>query len=113
MENFSIVPSCTRKERIKETKAEEEVITSDKLIIDAYAKAVHIGSPKQIAITGMPDGYAKEDIVFSSSYSYIARVEANCTVTAICSGSADITISTKDGKYYAKCSILVPVENPA
>lgn len=113
MENFSIVPSCTRKERIKETKVEEEVITSDKLIIDAYAKAVHIGSPKQIAITGMPDGYAKEDIVFSSSDSSIARVDANGNVTAICSGSAVITISTKDGKYYAKCSILVPVENPA
>lgn len=112
MENFSIVPSCTRKERIKDTKA-EEVITSDKLLIDAYAKAVHIGSNKQIAITGMPAGYAKEDIVFSSSDSSIASVDQSGTVTALRSGSAVITISTSDGKYYAKCSILVPVENPA
>lgn len=113
MENFSIVPSCTRKERIKDTKAEEEVITSDKLIIDAYAKAVHIGNAKQITITGMPSGYAQSDIVFSSSDSSIASVDQSGNVTAHASGSAIITISTKDGKYYAKCNILVPVENPA
>lgn len=113
MENFNIVCACTRKERIKETSAEEEVITSDKLLIDAYAKAVHIGSPKQITITGIPSGYTAKDITFASSDSSIASVDGNGTVTANSSGSAVITVSTKDGKYYVKCNILVPVENPA
>lgn len=112
LENLQIVESCTRKERGKQPEMQEPV-SSERILIDAYAKAVHLGSPAAVQIRALPDGYTMKDIEFVSSDPSVATADSSGLVTAHRSGSTEITVRTSDGKHTAVCSILVPVEEPA
>lgn len=112
LENFRVTDSCTRKDR-KQVMKVQETVTTDRILIDAYARAVHIGEPEKIRVRGIPSGYTEKEIVYVSADPSVASVSADGLVTAHASGSTEVTVQTADGKFSAVCSILVPVETEA
>ena len=106
LENFHFVNACTR-------KGSTQVITNDavkvtgKITLERYAYAIAVNGYRTIHVTGMPEGYSTQDLVYESSNPDIAVVSENGRVTGRASGSAEITITTADGRHSAYVSILV------
>lgn len=83
--------------------------------ISQYAVALDIGDSASISITTLPKGYATSDIKWETEDTTIANIQSNvgngsCDVVAISSGVTYVSISTLDGKYSLKCSIIVKNE---
>ncbi len=109
IENMQFVSKCTRKDRIMPESA-DPLLISKRITLNKYAFTVHIGETKQIGITGMPDGYHEDELVFSSSDASVASVSQDGTVSAIAPGSAVIRIATPDDLHEITCNVIVPEE---
>lgn len=109
LENFQFVSKCTRKDREKSVAMDSLKVTK-KITLQNYSMIVHIGKNQQINITGLPEGYSKSNLVYTSNAGEVASVNANGIITANKSGSAVITISTSDGNHSIQCNVLVPME---
>lgn len=107
MENFQFVQACTREEREKKVTIDTLKVTK-KICLKEYSMIVRQNKDKQITITGLPEGYTQEDLVFTTSDPDVATVLENGIVSAHKSGSAVITVTTLDGKHYIKCNVVVP-----
>lgn len=107
MENFGFVDKCTRGDRPKIIKKGSD-ISSERLSVAKYSLMIRAGESKKITVTSIPQGYRFSDLVFASADPTVAEADPDGTVTAERSGSTTVTISTSDGKYRIKCSILVP-----
>ena len=107
-ENGQKVDRCTRGEREKKQEKEEELKVTKKITLTRYSMIVRIGEPKGINVTGLPEGYDLNDLVYEVNDSSIASVSLNGTVTALNSGSTYVTIRTADGDHSIQCHILVP-----
>ena len=66
IENMQFVPQCTRKDRILIESA-DPLLVSKRITLAKYSFSVHIGETKTIEVTGMPDGYHEDELVFSSA----------------------------------------------
>ena len=106
LENFHFVSACTRKGSTSVIVNDAPKVTG-KITLERYAYAIGINGYRTIAVTGLPEGYTKEDLVYESADAKIAMVSVNGRVTGKAVGSTEITISTKDGKHTAFVSILV------
>ena len=106
-ENGHAVDHCTRKDRHYLPSA-SGIKTADKIVLENYAMAVHVGKPKTITITALPAGITMKDLVFASENTDIADVSAAGLVTAHKAGSTKINITSRDHKYTISCNILVP-----
>lgn len=109
LENFQFVSKCTRKDREKSI-AVDSLKHTKKITLQNYSMIVHIGKSQQIIITGLPQGYTKSQLVYTSDASEVAGVDGNGMITAVTSGSVVITISTSDSRHYIHCNVLVPME---
>ena len=107
MENFQFVKACTREEREKKVTIDALKVTK-KICLKDYSMIVKQGKEKQIIVTGLPEGYTKNDLVFTTSNGDVATVLENGVVQAMHGGSAVITVTTLDGKHYIKCNVVVP-----
>ena len=105
-ENWHKVNRCTYQDRQK-IKEDNKLQVSGNIVIEKYAMTVGIGETKSLNVLGLPQGYTLDDLIFASEDSKVAVI-AGAKVTAISSGSTNIVISTSDGKYETRCSILVP-----
>ena len=110
IENMQFVPQCTRKDRILIESA-DPLLVSKRITLAKYSFSVHIGETKTIEVTGMPDGYHEDELVFSSSDTAVASVSAGGTILALSPGSAVIRISTPDDLHEITCNVIVPEEN--
>lgn len=106
LENFQFVSKCTRKQREKGTKLETLTVTK-KIKLKEYSMVVHVSKAKQLQIIGLPEGYTKDDLEYLSSNEDVAKTDLNGNVIGKSAGSSVITISTKDGKHYIKCNVIV------
>lgn len=68
---------------------------------------VHVSKAKAIQITGLPEGYTKDDLEYISSNEDVAKTDLNGNVIGKSAGSSVITVSTSDGKHYIKCNVIV------
>lgn len=109
LENFQFVSKCTRKDREKKETMDSLKVTT-KITLQEYSMIVRIGNTKKITITGLPQGYKRSDLVFSSDGAGVASVDTDGNITGVSSGSAVITITTSDSKHYIHCNVLVPME---
>ena len=105
-ENWHKVSKCTYKDRQK-IKDEDKLQVTGNIVIERYAMTVNTGESKNLKVLGLPEGYTMNDLVFASEDEKIA-IAAGTKITAVASGSTNITVSTADGKYQIRCSILVP-----
>ena len=106
MENGQKVAACTRGER-EYRESSEDTVKADALTIAQYAVNLSAGESASLRITGIPEGYSKADLVYTSDHPESASVDSSGRITAIAEGSAVITVSTKDGRYSVKCSACV------
>ncbi len=124
IEGFEVVPECTKDKQNDEKTDEEnsagvdeavidtdfinQIIEVDQyLVISSYYVVVDEGRSDILKVTELPEGYSNSDLVFSSNNTSVATVRNDGTLTAISSGSCNIKVSTKDGKYERYCSIRV------
>ncbi len=108
IENLQFVDHCTRTARAVLSEIEAMNVAS-RICLDKYSVAVHVGESRQINITGLPEGYLKTDLVYSSDDASIATVDAHGIIHAIASGSTVIRIATSDGEHSIACNVLVPM----
>jgi uncharacterized protein YjdB/C1A family cysteine protease len=64
-------------------------------------------STEQLKATILPDYAANKSVKWSSSDDAIATVSSSGLVKGVAPGTADITVTTNDGAYTAKCTVTV------
>ena len=82
-------------------------VTSVKL--DQTALAMKVGDTITLTATVAPKDATDKAVTWSSSDTKIATVDARGKVTAVASGTATITVTTKDGSKKASCTLNVEV----
>lgn len=80
------------------------------LILSEMKTTLNIGDSYYVVIEQYPLGYSLDDIVIESSDPSIVEVDSNGQLKALSTGSVVLTVSTKDGKYMAYCSVTVLLE---
>lgn len=106
IENGVFVKACTRKNQFRLKDKEPSTTNIDKILLDKYAAVIKVNESYSIPIKNLPEGYSKNDLVYSSKDSSIATVNDGI-VYGIKRGACEITISTSDSKYNAALNILV------
>lgn len=83
-----------------------------RIIPDRDSLVMNVGETMAITATIIPEtAYDLNDLVYTSSDSNIAAVDTSGLITAVSEGAANITISTKDGKYACNTTVTVrPVD---
>lgn len=105
-ENWQPVPKCTYQDHQKGEEGDSLRVSSN-IVIENYAVTIPIGETRTLNILAVPVGYTLSDLVFASEDSSVAVAEG-ADIRAVASGSTNVTVSTSDGKYRIRCSILVP-----
>lgn len=78
------------------------------LSISTYSIRLNVGESGVITVK-YPDGYCADDLEWKSSDTSVATVNGG-EIKAISSGSAIVTVISKDGKYSASCAVYVEGE---
>ncbi|MGN0548738.1 MAG: Ig-like domain-containing protein [Acutalibacteraceae bacterium] len=105
--------SCSKTYAEIEIEDEEESTTaydvnkSDTIEISDFALDMAVGESRKLTVEAVPQEYELSDLKFSSDNTGVATIDSNGNVTGVSEGNANITVSTSDGKYSAKCSIFV------
>lgn len=73
--------------------------------------SLYINQSTKLSATIKPSNATNKGVTWSSSNSSIATVDANGNVKALKEGTVTIIVTTKDGKYTAKCTITVSKQN--
>lgn len=74
-----------------------------------------VGDEQKITATVAPGTATNKSVEYSSSDEEVATVDGEGNITAVAEGSADITVTTKDGNKTAKCTVTITekeVEEP-
>ncbi|MBL4937345.1 Ig-like domain-containing protein [Clostridium sp. YIM B02515] len=82
--------------------------------IDKNSLEITVEASANLKAVVAPENTTLKDVIWSSSNSGIAKIDASGKVTAVSEGKADITVTTLDGGFTAKCSVTVkaaPVDN--
>ena len=66
------------------------------------------GDTEKLTATISPSNATNKDVTWTSSNTKVATVDASGNVKAIATGSATITVTTKDGSKKATCNVTVP-----
>ncbi|MBR3228208.1 MAG: hypothetical protein IKF68_06660 [Erysipelotrichaceae bacterium] len=106
IENGVFVDSCTRKGRYRLKDRDRTSLNVDKIILGKYAAVIRANENYTIPLESLPKGYTRNDLIYKTSNSSVASV-SDGIVSGIRQGASEITISTKDGKYYAALNVLV------
>ncbi|MBQ3137067.1 MAG: Ig-like domain-containing protein [Clostridia bacterium] len=77
--------------------------TAETLYVDKY----FVGETLQLKATVLPADATDKTVIWTSSDSSVAKVSSSGTVTAVKSGVALITATTKDGNKTVSCSVTV------
>ena len=69
--------------------------------------SINEGQTFQLTETVSPSNASNKDVSWSSANTSVATVNSSGIVTAVASGSTNITVSTDDGSFTANCSVTV------
>lgn len=69
-----------------------------------------IGDTEKLIADILPKNATVKDVIWTTSNEYIATVDSNGVVTALTSGEAVITVTTKDGGFTDNCIVNVNVD---
>ncbi|WP_051198000.1 starch-binding protein [Butyrivibrio sp. MB2005] len=75
--------------------------------LNKKSKTLKVKASYTLKATIKPKNATITDVTWKSSNKKVAKVDANGKVTAVGKGTAEITVTTKDGKYKATCKIKV------
>ncbi|MGN0341631.1 MAG: Ig domain-containing protein [Roseburia sp.] len=63
----------------------------------------------QLTATVTPDNATNKEVIWTSSNTGVATVDANGKVTAVANGTCTITVTTADGSKTATCTVKVDI----
>ncbi len=107
IENGQFVEKCTRNKRdYIETM---ETPASERIVLDSYAEVLRKGQTYHIVIKALPIDCREDELIYESSDPSVASVVKG-EITAKSSGSARISVQTKNGKHQAYVNILVSTQ---
>lgn len=75
--------------------------------LSEFEKVLKQGDSFTLIATLLPEGVNNTEVEWTSSDTAVATVDANGVVTAVGSGTATITATTKDGGFTASCYVTV------
>lgn len=70
-------------------------------------KLIYVGKSFTPAVTVLPEDASDKTVIWTSSNSKVAKVDATGKITGVSRGFAEITATTADGGFVSKCSIEV------
>ena len=79
----------------------------------ASVKLTEAGETKQIEATVTPEDADNQKVTWVSGDEAVATVDENGLITAVANGTADITVTTDDGKKTAVVQVTVEIPEPA
>ena len=105
-ENWMSVDHCSCEDREKVPNL-EAIQVKKRITLKDYSLISGVGVSTRIQVTGLPEGYTVEDLIYISKNTDIAEVSSAGEVIGKKSGGTDIVIQTKDKKHLVHCHILV------
>ena len=105
-ENWMSVDHCSCEDREKVPNV-EAIQVKKRITLKDYSLISGVGVSTRIQVTGLPEGYTVEDLIYISKNTDIAEVSSVGEVIGKKSGGTDIVIQTKDKKHFVHCHILV------
>lgn len=105
-ENWMSVDHCSCEDREKVPNV-EAIQVKKRITLKDYSLISGVGVSTRIQVTGIPEGYTVEDLIYISKNTDIAEVSSAGEVIGKKSGGTDIVIQTKDKKHLVHCHILV------
>ena len=105
-ENWMSVDHCSCEDREKVSNV-EAIQVKKRITLKDYSLVSGVGVSTRIQVTGLPEGYTVEDLIYISKNTDIAEVSSAGEVIGKKSGGTDIVIQTKDKKHLVHCHILV------
>ena len=88
----------------------KRVINVSSVSLDKTTVNLKKGETVKLNATVAPDDADNKEVTYTSSNSAVAKVDNTGLVTAIASGEAVITVTTKDGSKTASCKVTVAKE---
>ena len=85
----------------------EDTIPVEEIHLSVGNEIINVGNEKQISATVVPIHATDRELVWTSSDTSIATVDANGIVRGIKAGTVTITAKTKDGKVKATCTVTI------
>jgi len=107
IEDGHFVKKCTRNSR--PVLVEMEEVKSTRIVLNSYAEVLKQDETFQIEILGLPEGYKKSDLIYTSDNPDIATVSGGL-IRPAASGSTKINVQTRDEKYSAYVNVLVSTQ---
>lgn len=75
--------------------------------LSTKAKSMYVGEISSITATVLPSTATNKQVSWSSSNTSVATVSSSGEIKALKTGTATITVKTKDGGYKASCTVTV------
>ena len=105
-ENWMSVDHCSCEDREKAPTI-DSIQVKKRITLKDYSLITGVGISTRIQISGLPEGYTVEDLIYTSKDEEIAVVNTFGEVIGQKTGGTDILIETKDKKHLVHCHILV------
>ena len=110
----AINPTASKKLLIKSRQLEKpntgQIVGVSGITLNKTALNLTIGASESLVATISPSNATNKDVEWTSSNTNVATVDTKGKVTGVSSGSATITVKTKDGSKVATCNVTV--KNP-
>ena len=110
----AINPTASQKLLIKSRQLEKpntgQIVGVSGITLNKTALNLTIGASESLVATISPSNATNKDVEWTSSNTNVATVDTKGKVTGVSSGSATITVKTKDGSKVATCNVTV--KNP-
>ena len=107
IEDGHFVKKCTRNSRPIITTMDE--VKSTRIVLNSYAEVLKNDEVFQIEVLSVPEGYQKDELVYSSLDTSIATV-SNGLIKPVSPGSTKIQVHTRDDKYITYVNVLVSTQ---
>ena len=105
-ENWMSVDHCSCEDREKAAIV-DPIQVKKRITLKDYSLITGVGISTGIQVSGLPEGYTVEDLIYTSKNEEIAVVNVFGEVIGKKTGGTDILIQTKDKKHLVHCHILV------
>ena len=86
---------------------ESSAVAVTGVTLNKTSATLAVGGTDTLTATVAPDGATDKSVAWSSDNPSVATVDANGVVTAVASGTANITATTTDGGFTATCAVTV------